>query len=200
MLSSVCFMFFTQVSHLQPECQSEQVLAVLSSALPVAASHESPSAVLRTERRADAHSARFRCRLPRGPSQHRRRWSCSCRRRRHQVQNEADWIKQQAMTSLDYAVDSKIWGFLSGGLNMQASLAPLHPQEPPSEYPRSTLGVPSEYKSTSRVLSTPRPPPRAPRRLPHTYGTCDAHTSAGTNGATCTARRSAATCACGRSV
>ena len=28
------------------------------------------------------------------------------------------------MTSLDYAVDSKIWGFLSGGLNMQASLAP----------------------------------------------------------------------------
>jgi hypothetical protein len=139
MLSSVCFMFFTQVSHLQPECQSEQVLAVLSSALPVAASHESPSAVLRTERRADAHSARFRCRLPRGPSQHRRRRSC--RRRRHQVQNEADWIKQQAMTSLDYAVDSKIWGFLSGGLNMQASLAPLRPQEPPSEYPRSTLEI-----------------------------------------------------------
>ena len=32
MLSSVCFMFFTQVSHLQPECQSEQVQSVVGAA------------------------------------------------------------------------------------------------------------------------------------------------------------------------
>ena len=44
-----------------------------------------------------------------------------------QVLNEPDWIKRQAMTSLDYAVDSDFWRWVTGGLNTQA----LHHSLPP---------------------------------------------------------------------
>lgn len=43
------------------------------------------------------------------------------------VLDEKDWIKRQAMTSLDYAVDSDLWRYLTGGLNTQA----LHHSLPP---------------------------------------------------------------------
>jgi linoleoyl-CoA desaturase len=41
--------------------------------------------------------------------------------------DEPDWIKRQALTSLDYSVNSDLWRVLSGGLNTQA----LHHSLPP---------------------------------------------------------------------
>jgi len=59
-LTSLLFMVFTQVSHIQEACQTDRVL------------------------------------------------------------DTTDFFKRQALTSLDYSMDSKFWSLLSGGLNMQS--------------------------------------------------------------------------------
>jgi len=60
MIASLSFMIFTQVSHIQEECQADEIL------------------------------------------------------------NTTDFFRRQALTSLDYSVDSRFWSFLSGGLNTQS--------------------------------------------------------------------------------
>lgn len=37
-----------------------------------------------------------------------------------EVENEGDWIKRQAMTSLDYSPTSAFWRIFTGGLNTQS--------------------------------------------------------------------------------